>query len=228
VRSLFVRHAPLRHLRRTAAALRPRSTGVLGPLALAVGLAVAGHQLAAPAAPTVTARPGVAAERPERAPLAFSGTLRENVVARRLAPGATPARASRSRRAPVGAWVRPAYGPFTSPFGYRWGKLHAGIDIGASYGSPIYAASDGVVTFAGPKNGYGRLVVISHGNGVETAYGHMSRTVTHAGQRVHAGDVIAYVGSEGHSTGPHLHFEVRIGGRAIDPRPFLRARGVWI
>jgi murein DD-endopeptidase MepM/ murein hydrolase activator NlpD len=217
-RSLFVRHAPFRRLRRRAS--------LLGPFAVAAGLALAGHQLAAPVAP---ARPvsALAADRPERAPRTGATRLRADVVTRAATPTAprVAARATRSQRA---AWVRPANGPFTSPFGFRWGKLHAGIDIGASYGSPIYAASDGVVTYAGPKNGYGRLVTIGHGNGVETAYGHMSRIVTHAGQRVHAGDVIAYVGSAGHSTGPHLHFEVRVAGRPIDPRPFLRARGVWV
>jgi murein DD-endopeptidase MepM/ murein hydrolase activator NlpD len=219
-RSLFVRHAvPFRRL--------AGRSSLLGPLAVAAGLAFAGHQLAAPVAPV---RPvsALAADRPERAPLAEATQLRGNAVARAAAPTArVPARATRSRRA-VAAWVRPANGPFTSPFGFRWGKLHAGIDIGASYGSPIYAASDGVVTYAGPKSGYGRLVTIGHGNGVETAYGHMSRIVTHTGQRVHAGDVIAYVGSAGHSTGPHLHFEVRLGGRPVNPRPFLRARGVWV
>jgi murein DD-endopeptidase MepM/ murein hydrolase activator NlpD len=224
VRTLFVRHVPFRRLRQAG---RP---SLLGPFAVAAALAFAGHQLAAPVAP---ARPvsALAADRPERSPLAAATRLRGNAVARAAAPAQAPARvparATRSRRA-TAAWVRPANGPFTSPFGYRWGKLHAGIDIGASYGSPIYAASDGVVTYAGPKNGYGRLVTIGHGNGVETAYGHMSRIVTHAGQRVHAGDVIAYVGSAGHSTGPHLHFEVRLGGRPVDPRPYLRARGVWV
>jgi murein DD-endopeptidase MepM/ murein hydrolase activator NlpD len=121
----------------------------------------------------------------------------------------------------------PAHGYFSSPFGVRWGKLHKGIDIAAPYGSPIYAASDGVVIFAGPMGGYGRLVKIQHDHGVVTAYGHMSAFATHVGQRVKAGQVIAYVGSEGHSTGPHLHFEVHVRGIVINPLPFLHARGIW-
>ncbi|MDQ1713660.1 MAG: hypothetical protein QOE45_3110 [Frankiaceae bacterium] len=221
---LLARHALPRPLRRAAPDGR-RSTGALGPFLVAAGLAFAGHLAASGPVEPAGHVSALSAERPERAPLSSATTVRHNAVAHGVA--AKPARATRSRR-PANAWVRPAYGPFTSPFGYRWGKLHAGIDIGASYGSPIYAASAGVVTFAGPKGGYGRLVVIRHANGVETAYGHMSRTVTRAGTRVTAGDVIAYVGSEGHSTGPHLHFEVRIGGRPIDPRPFLRERGVYV
>jgi murein DD-endopeptidase MepM/ murein hydrolase activator NlpD len=107
--------------------------------------------------------------------------------------------------------------------------MHKGIDLGASYGSPIYAASSGVVTFAGAQGGYGRLVTIRHEGGFTTAYGHMSRMVVRVGQRVTAGQVIAYVGSAGHSTGPHLHFEVRTaGGGTINPLPFLRSRGVRV
>jgi murein DD-endopeptidase MepM/ murein hydrolase activator NlpD len=239
-RPLFVRHAPLRRLRRSllpgnGRALVP-GKGLAGPLALAAALAFAGHQLAATTAAPVV-RPGAASapyamDRPEHGALGTPGVAgparpsraRDNVVARRVP--ATPSRASRStvRRA---LWVRPAHGPLTSHFGYRWGKLHKGIDIGAAWGSPIYAAADGVVTYAGPQGGYGRLVTIRHADGTVTAYGHMSRFATHTGARVHAGDVIAYVGSEGHSTGPHLHFEVRVGGVAIDPLPFLRARGIY-
>jgi murein DD-endopeptidase MepM/ murein hydrolase activator NlpD len=230
---LFVRHAPLRTLRRTVRRARPHTSGLLGPLALAATLAVAGHQLAAVQAATGRALPvaAYAAERPEHAPAARRHPLRAraNVVTR--AATAAPGRATRSAaRRPLGSgWVRPAGGPLTSGFGYRWGKLHKGIDLGAPYGSPIYAAAAGVVTYAGPESGYGRLVTIRHADGTVTAYGHMSRIATHAGARVAAGEVIAYVGSEGHSTGPHLHFEVRIGGTVpIDPLPFLRARGVRI
>jgi murein DD-endopeptidase MepM/ murein hydrolase activator NlpD len=225
-RPLFVRHAPLRRLRRSVAP----GTGLVGPLALAATLALTGHQLAATTAASSRPAAAYAMERPEHATLgapvrvAGPARARANVVARTVP--AAPSRASRSavRRA---LWVRPAHGPLTSHFGYRWGKLHKGIDIGAAWGSPIYAAADGVVTYAGPENGYGRLVTIRHADGTVTAYGHMSRFATHTGARVHAGDVIAYVGSEGHSTGPHLHFEVRIGGVPVDPLPYLRARGIF-
>jgi murein DD-endopeptidase MepM/ murein hydrolase activator NlpD len=246
---MFVRHAPLRRLRGTAAAVsatRPRSTGIVGPLALAVGLAVAGAQLdaLAPAAPVVrtgavgTYEP-VLPERvaPEAAP-ARATRVRGNVVARTVpAKPAKTARAvkkrasrsaARTAAAPRAGWVRPANGPRTSGFGFRWGRMHKGVDIGASYGSPIYAAASGVVTFAGAQGGYGRLVTIRHADGTETAYGHMSATYVRYGQRVAAGERIAAVGSEGRSTGPHLHFEVRVHGVAINPLPFMRARGVFL
>jgi murein DD-endopeptidase MepM/ murein hydrolase activator NlpD len=115
----------------------------------------------------------------------------------------------------------PASGPVTSEFGYRWGRLHAGIDIGAGYGAPIHAAKDGVVIFAGVENGYGNCVIIDHGGGLTTLYGHQSRIVTSDGADVSAGEVIGYVGSTGHSTGPHLHFETRIGGTPENPRRYL-------
>jgi murein DD-endopeptidase MepM/ murein hydrolase activator NlpD len=238
-RSLFVRHAPLRRLRR-----RLPSTGILGPLAVAVVLAVAGSQLdenatRAAAARTAAAPPAVTldvpvrglgvADFPERV---VRGTTIPSSALAAKAPARTPARASRSRTrppAPRKAWVRSCNGPLTSYFGMRWGRMHKGLDFGCSYGAPIFAASDGVVTYAGPEGGYGRLVTIRHDGGWVTAYGHMSRFAVRSGQRVRAGQVIAYVGSAGHSTGPHLHFEVRTAaGGWINPLPFLRARGVRV
>lgn len=124
-------------------------------------------------------------------------------------------------------WVRPSGGPLTSSFGPRWGRMHKGIDLGAGWGAPIYAATDGVITYAGPEGGYGRLIIIRDWDGTETAYGHMSSFVRTSG-RVRAGDVIARVGAAGDATGPHLHFEVRINGVEVDPRAFLRKRGVYV
>lgn len=120
------------------------------------------------------------------------------------------------------AW--PAGGVLTSPFGLRWGVLHAGIDIGAVTGTPVTAAAGGTVTFAGPAGGYGNLVVVNHGSGVATAYGHQSRLAVVVGQTVAPGTVLGAVGSTGQSTGPHLHFEVRVGTRPIDPLSVLDAR----
>ena len=235
-RPLFVRFAPLRRLRRSG------SSGILGPLAVAVVLAVAGSQLdeATRQAPVVTAGTQAAApanalgvaDFPER--VVRGTTLPRTAAApRAAAPAArrTPPRATRSRAtrpaAPRKGWVRPCRGPLTSYYGMRWGRMHKGLDFGCSYGAPIYAASSGVVTYAGPQGGYGRLVTIRHDGGWTTAYGHMSRIVVRSGQRVSAGQVIAYVGSAGHSTGPHLHFEVRTGGGGtVNPLPFLRSRGV--
>jgi murein DD-endopeptidase MepM/ murein hydrolase activator NlpD len=115
----------------------------------------------------------------------------------------------------------PASGPVTSEFGYRWGRLHAGIDIGAGYGAPIRAAKSGTVIFAGVQSGYGNVIIIEHGGGLTTLYGHQSRLAAHDGDEVSTGDLIGYVGSTGHSTGPHLHFETRVGGSPQNPRRYL-------
>jgi murein DD-endopeptidase MepM/ murein hydrolase activator NlpD len=119
----------------------------------------------------------------------------------------------------------------TSGFGARWGTLHAGIDLAAPMQTPEYAAVDGVVLEAGPASGYGLAVYIQHENGDVTVYGHMDSILVQAGQVVRAGDTIALLGNRGQSTGPHLHFEVHVGGlngQKIDPLPWLRERGVAI
>jgi murein DD-endopeptidase MepM/ murein hydrolase activator NlpD len=115
----------------------------------------------------------------------------------------------------------PVGGPVTSEFGYRWGRLHAGLDIGAGTGTPIHAAKSGTVIFSGQQNGYGNVIIISHGGGLTTLYGHQSRLAARDGDEVSTGDVIGYVGSTGHSTGPHLHFETRVNGSPQNPRRFL-------
>jgi murein DD-endopeptidase MepM/ murein hydrolase activator NlpD len=115
----------------------------------------------------------------------------------------------------------------TSEFGYRihpiYGtrRMHAGIDLGASSGSPIVAAKGGTVISAGSLGGYGNAVVISHGGGISTVYAHQSRVAVSAGHSIGRGEVLGYVGSTGNSTGPHLHFEVRVNGAATNPRPDL-------
>jgi septal ring factor EnvC (AmiA/AmiB activator) len=118
-------------------------------------------------------------------------------------------------------FIWPVNAPITSPFGWRWGRMHEGIDLGAAYGTPIAAAASGVVIYAGWEGGYGNLVVIDHGGGLATAYGHQSRIAVSVGQGVSQGETIGYVGSTGHSTGPHLHFEVRVNGQAVDPLGYL-------
>lgn len=117
----------------------------------------------------------------------------------------------------------------SSGFGYRSdpftgdAAFHAGLDFRGPRGTPIYSAAQGVVSFAGIRQGYGNCVEIDHGNGLMTRYAHMSRIRTRRGQQVAPGDVIGAIGSTGRSTGPHLHFEVRINGRPVNPRPFLEA-----
>jgi murein DD-endopeptidase MepM/ murein hydrolase activator NlpD len=115
----------------------------------------------------------------------------------------------------------PVSGPVTSGFGIRWGRMHEGIDIAVPTGTPVHTAAAGRVLYAGWLGGYGNLVVIDHGGGISTAYGHNSSLVVSVGQDVTVGDVIAYSGSTGHSTGPHLHFEVRVNGVAVDPLGYL-------
>jgi murein DD-endopeptidase MepM/ murein hydrolase activator NlpD len=117
--------------------------------------------------------------------------------------------------------IWPVHGPVTSGFGWRWGRMHEGIDIAVPTGTPVAAAASGTVITAGWLGGYGNLVVIDHGNGLATAYGHNSSVTVAAGQSVAQGQVIAYSGSTGHSTGPHVHFEVRVNGSAVDPFAYL-------
>ncbi|MCH4167190.1 MAG: peptidoglycan DD-metalloendopeptidase family protein [Megasphaera sp.] len=126
-----------------------------------------------------------------------------------------------------GAMIWPVNGVITSPFGYRehpiFGRaiLHSGIDIGVDYGTPVHAADSGVVVDAGWISGYGYAVVIDHGNGLSTLYGHNESLAVSSGQSVSQGQVIAYAGSTGNSTGPHVHFEVRSNGDPVDPSAYL-------
>jgi len=143
---------------------------------------------------------------------------------------AEAARRSGTRTAPVQAPTRtpsasgfiwPVHGIVTSGYGWRWGRLHAGIDIAVGSGTPVVAAAGGTVVIAGWLGGYGNLVVVDHGNGTATAYGHNSAVTVGTGQFVAQGQLIAYSGSTGHSTGPHVHFEVRLGGVPVDPMGYL-------
>jgi murein DD-endopeptidase MepM/ murein hydrolase activator NlpD len=116
--------------------------------------------------------------------------------------------------------IWPVNGPVVSPFGMRWGRLHAGIDIGVGYGTPIHAAASGTVIFAGWMGGYGNFVIIDHGGGISTGYAHQS-SIAVGGGTVSQGQVIGYVGCTGHCFGPHLHFEVRVNGTPVDPLGYL-------
>lgn len=118
-------------------------------------------------------------------------------------------------------FIWPVSGPVTSGFGWRWGRMHEGIDIGAGSGTPIVAAAAGTVIFSGWMSGYGNLVVVDHGGGVATAYAHQSSIAAGVGQFVSQGQVIGYVGCTGHCFGSHLHFEVRVNGGAVDPLGYL-------
>lgn len=112
---------------------------------------------------------------------------------------------------------------YTSPFGPRWGRMHEGVDMAGPVGTPVYATADGVVTFAGWQNGYGRIVIVRHAYGVETRYPHLNAIRAEVGQRVEVGEQVGDMGNSGRSTGPHLHYEVRVDGEAVDPMTFIRA-----
>ena len=132
-------------------------------------------------------------------------------MARTSAPGNVPS-----------GW--PTSGDISSPFGWRWNgtDFHPGIDIANDMGTPIVATADGVVTAAGWNGGgYGNMVDIDHGNGILTRYGHASEVVVHEGQHVKRGDVIAYMGSTGFSTGPHVHYEIHVNGETVNPASYL-------
>lgn len=154
----------------------------------------------------------------------------EAAARRRTAPAApgapsapsTAVTGTRDPNAPALVW--PVNGTVTSEFGTRWGRMHQGIDIAADMATPIKAAAAGTVFFAGEFSGYGNVVLIDHGRGFVTLYAHQSRLGVVQGQQVAQGAVIGYVGSTGHSTGPHLHFETRVDGAPQNPRLYLPAR----
>jgi len=112
---------------------------------------------------------------------------------------------------------------FTSGFGQRWGRLHAGADFAAPIGTPVYSTADGVVVSAGWASGYGRLIKIQHEFGIETRYAHLNKIHVKVGQRVSRGERIGDMGNSGRSTGPHLHYEVRVGGTPVNPMTYIRA-----
>jgi murein DD-endopeptidase MepM/ murein hydrolase activator NlpD len=148
------------------------------------------------------------------------------------------------RPATTADWLRmaaaptmwPVEGPVSGSFGERIdpfngeGAFHTGVDISCAYGQAVIAPADGVVTFAADAGGYGRLVILEHGQGISTRYGHLASFAVALGQSVRRGDVIGYVGRSGRATGPHLHYEVRIQGVPVNPHKYLRisvAQSVW-
>lgn len=165
----------------------------------------------------------------------ISAMLKERQAARAAAAAAAAAAAQSSGgQGASDNWVQgtgqlgwPVSGEITSPYGYRvhpiWGTTiyHSGIDIGVDEGTPVHAADGGVVVWSGWMGGYGYAVVIDHGNGLSTLYGHNSELAVDEGQSVAKGQVISYAGSTGNSTGPHVHFEVRVNGDPVDPMGYL-------
>ena len=126
-----------------------------------------------------------------------------------------------TRSPSASGFIWPVHGVLTSGFGWRWGRMHEGIDLAVSIGTPVVSSAAGTVIVAGWMGGYGNLVVVDHGGGISTAYGHNTSVTVGVGQQVAQGQLIAYSGNTGHSTGPHVHFEVRINGAAVDPLGYL-------
>lgn len=128
-------------------------------------------------------------------------------------------------------WVLPLHYNYeiTTLFAMRWGVLHNGVDLAAPLGTPYYATHDGIVEIAGDNGGgYGNEIMLDNGNGIETIYGHGSVLFVHVGDHVYAGENIGLVGSTGFSTGDHLHYEIHVDKKLIDPIPFMKAHGVDI
>jgi len=152
---------------------------------------------------------------------AQSAALAARIAAAQSAPAAAADQSAPAPSTSGGQLGWPVVGPVTSGFGSRWGRVHEGIDIAVGSGTPVHAAASGTVIYAGWMSGYGNIVVIDHGNGLSTAYGHNSSLVVGLGASVGRGYVIALSGSTGHSTGPHVHFEVRVNGAPVDPLGYL-------
>ena len=242
-------HTPRHALRRA------RRTAVLPALLIATaGSALGGlAALPGPASADSTPQPAQALAADLRAPLSPAARAEAAALADAVAQERRDERASRTRTPvlptapavpappvapPVAAppppppppqFVRPGTGRLTSGYGSRWGRLHAGIDLAAGVGAPISAVAAGTVASAGPDGGYGNAVRVQHDQGTVTVYAHLSEVLVSAGQRVTAGTYLGREGSTGNSTGPHLHFEVRLTpqlGSGVDPREWLATRGV--
>ena len=221
----------------------PRRIALPGVLLTVSALAFAGlATLPSPSAvaPRVTAAealqpvvvPAPAAPSSSVAPnLALGEALAEGLAAAEARESARATeRASRQREAARAAveYVRPGLGRRTSAYGRRWGRLHAGVDLAAGTGSPVRAVARGLVQSARREGGYGLCVRIRHDDGTVSVYAHMSKLLVEAGERVSAGERVGLEGNTGRSTGPHLHFEIRINGTPINPSTWLRKRGVTI
>lgn len=126
---------------------------------------------------------------------------------------------------PVAGTLESGFGVRRNPFGGSSYESHEGQDIEAEMGTPVTAAASGTVTIAGVQNGYGNVVYLDHGNGLQTRYGHLSRIDVEVGQHITRGEHLGLVGSTGRSTGPHLHYEVRINNQPVNPRPYLPGAG---
>ena len=150
----------------------------------------------------------------------LQGQIQQQIQQASATPGVEPLQAGPVLGA-SGGWIWPLDGPLTSPFGYRWGRMHEGIDISVAEGTPIRAAKAGNVILAAYTGGYGNYTCVDHGGGLSSCYAHQSSYAVSPGDSVAQGEVIGYSGNTGSSTGPHLHFEIRVNGSAVDPLGYL-------
>jgi murein DD-endopeptidase MepM/ murein hydrolase activator NlpD len=221
--------AALSHPRTAAgpAAAGPAAAGAPAPVESETATPDGAYQ------PKHATAPAAAAVRASRAPrpVVVEKTAPVRTTPAHLAPAHLAPARQRTRPAPVARWVHPMpEARVTSCFGQRWGRLHAGVDLAAPHGTPVRAAGAGTVVTAGVQAGYGNAVLIDHGNGYLTHYGHLAAIGVQAGDRVVGGAQIGNEGSTGHSTGPHLHFEVHEGSykNPIEPTAWLHAQGADI
>jgi murein DD-endopeptidase MepM/ murein hydrolase activator NlpD len=145
----------------------------------------------------------------------------EGQIQQQLSSAASPTLPAGPIQSGSGGMVWPVNGPISSPFGWRWGRMHEGVDISVPSGTPIRAAKAGVTAIAAPTGGYGNYTCVNHGGGLSTCYAHQSSYATSVGDSVGQGEVIGYVGCTGSCFGDHLHFEVRVNGSAVDPMGYL-------
>jgi murein DD-endopeptidase MepM/ murein hydrolase activator NlpD len=196
------------------------TAGVL-PVAAAGGapsVATATPSSTAPAAGGTTTSPAAAA---------IAGQVTSLTKAAQRAAAAASSAAAAQAAAARPEYAKPADGRFTSGFGARWGRSHRGVDIAGPIGTPIVSVADGEVIESGPASGFGMWVRVRLDDGTVNVYGHINRSYVREGQRVRAGEEIAEIGNRGHSTGPHLHFEVwQDGGQKINPLPWLAEHGI--
>jgi murein DD-endopeptidase MepM/ murein hydrolase activator NlpD len=221
----------------TAAALSTAAASGDGGLG-AVAADVASLQAPVPGQAAGAGPDALAGQVPAEEPLAGQQTLSAAAAQVRLAD-IRASRDAKRRQVLLAEAARPKWlspmrkGTYvlSSCFCPRWGTFHYGEDMAAPWGTPFYAAGDGIVIHAGPMSGYGNAIMIQHPNGDVTVYGHEEKVLVTVGEKIKAGQLIGLVGALGQATGPHLHFEVRIGGEngeKVDPLPWLAARGITL
>lgn len=211
-------------------AVRATTVAAGAPTTVDVGALLAERQLVVEQDAARASRSRALADRQaaDAAAAADAARVAAEAEAARVAAEQAAAQAEAARLAAQPQAVIPGTGRLTSAYGPRWGRMHRGLDIAAGTGAPIRAAAAGTVISAGWEGGYGRAVRIRHPDGSETLYAHNSSLLVSRGQKVVAGQQIAKEGATGNVTGPHVHFEVRIGGANVNPRTWLRERGVTI